>query len=113
MRASQAGPDRFLPMLKPTHRSGDAVSRRSGEQRDRPEPCESSCPADRPRPAGRQVEREPAGRAGEPPGKAEQPPPQRLRRDDPLTQADPGCPAGEVVSDHLHREPGPVGGELP
>jgi hypothetical protein len=40
-----------------------------------------------------------------------EPPPERLRRHDPLTETDPGGPAGEVMGDDLHREPGAIGGE--
>ena len=32
---------------------------------------------------------------------------------DPFTQADAGCPAGQVVRHHLYRQPGAVGGEAP
>ena len=46
------------------------------------------------------------------PGKTEQPPTQRLGRDDPFAKAKTGCPAGEVVGDDLDRQPGPVGGKL-
>src|SRR3972149_5280446 len=49
--------------------------------------------------------------AGEPPDEAEEPTPERLRRDDALAQAEPGGPAGEVVGHDLHGQPGPVGGE--
>ena len=84
---------------------------RSGEEWDRPEPLEGDGKADRPRPASWQVEPPPTSRASEPAGQAEQPSAQRLRRDDPLAQPDPGGPVGEVMGDDLHREPGPVGGE--
>ena len=86
--------------------------RTSGHERDRPEPGEGRAPADRPGPARRQVEREPAGRSGEPPDEAEQPTPEGLRRDDAFTQADPGGPAGEVMGDDLDRQPGAVRREL-
>jgi hypothetical protein len=59
-----------------------------------------------------QVQRDPAGRAGEPADEAEQPSAQRLGRDDPRTEADPGGPAGEVMGDDLDRQPRPVGREF-
>ena len=40
-----------------------------------------------------------------------EPPPERLRGHDPLTETDPRGPAGEVMGDDLHREPGAIGGE--
>ena len=57
------------------------------------------------------MERELTSRASEPPGESEEPPPERLGRDDPLGQPDPGRPASKVVGDHLDREPGAIGGE--
>jgi hypothetical protein len=57
------------------------------------------------------VEGEPTGRAGQPADEPEQPPAQRLGRDDPRTETDPGGPAGEVVSDDLDRQPGPIRSE--
>ena len=102
----------FLAGSRQPRSSGPAVRVRSREERDRPEPREGGSEADRPGPARRQVERETTGRSGEPASEAEHPTAERLRRDDPLTQADPGCPAGEVMGDDLDREPGPVGREL-
>ena len=54
---------------------------------------------------------EAARRAGEPSGQGEEPPPEGLGGHDLLTEADPRCPAGEVMSYHLDRQPGGVGGE--
>ena len=62
-------------------------------------------------PAAGQVERELAGGSGEPAGQTKEPPPERLRGHDPLTETDPRGPAGEVMGDDLHREPGAIGGE--
>ena len=56
---------------------------------------------------------QPACRAGEPPGQGEEPPPEGLGGHDPFAQADAGCPTGQVVRHHLHRQPGTVGGEAP
>ena len=52
-----------------------------------------------------------ACRAGDPSGQGEDPPPEGLGGHDLLTQADAGCPAGQVVRHHLYRQPGAVGGE--
>ena len=54
---------------------------------------------------------EQACRAGEPSGQGEEPSPEGLGGHDLLTQADAGCPAGQVVRHHLYRQPGGVGGE--
>ena len=54
---------------------------------------------------------EAAGRAGEPSGDREEPPPQGLGGDHLLAQTDARCPAGQVMGHHLHRQPGAVGGE--
>ncbi len=40
-------------------------------------------------------------------------PPEGFGGRDPFTQADAGCPAGQVVRHHLYRQPGAVGGEAP
>ena len=45
------------------------------------------------------------------PAQGEEPPPEGLGGHDLLTQADAGCPAGQVVRHHLYRQPGAVGGE--
>ena len=85
----------------------------SGGTRDRPERVQGGSEVDGPGPVGGQVEGDAAGRAGEPPGKAEEPPAEGFGRHDPLPEAEAGRPAGEVVGDHLDGKPGPVGGELP
>ena len=54
---------------------------------------------------------EAACRAGDASGQGEEPPPEGLGGHDLLTQADAGCPAGQVVGHHLYRQPGAVGGE--
>ena len=54
---------------------------------------------------------EAACRAGEASGQGEEPPPEGLGGHGLLTQADAGCPAGQVVGHHLYRQPGAVGGE--
>ena len=48
---------------------------------------------------------------GEPSGEGEVAPPERPGRHDALAEPQPRRPAGEVVRDHLHREPGRVRGE--
>ena len=64
-----------------------------------------------PRPALWQMQGEAACRAGEPSGQGEDPSSEGLGGHDLLTQADAGCPAGQVVGHRLYREPGAVGGE--
>ena len=56
---------------------------------------------------------EAACRAGEPSGQGEDPSSEGLGGHDLLTQADAGCPAGQVMRHHLNRQPGAVGGETP
>ena len=64
-----------------------------------------------PGPALGKMQGDPACRAGEPSGQGEDPPPEGLGGHDLLTQADAGCPAGQVVGHHLYRQPGTVGGK--
>ena len=52
-----------------------------------------------------------ACRAGDPSGQGKAPSSEGLGGHDLLTQADAGCPAGQVVRHHLYRQPGAVGGE--
>ena len=66
-----------------------------------------------PRPAPGEMQSEAARRASEPSGQGEDSPSERLGSRDPFTQADAGCPAGQVVGHHLYRQPGAVGGEAP
>ena len=54
-----------------------------------------------------------ACRAGDPPGQGEDPSSEGLGGHDPFTQADAGCPAGQVVGHRLDGQPGAVGGEAP
>ena len=54
---------------------------------------------------------QPACRAGDPSGQGKDPSSEGLGGHDLLTQADAGCPAGQVVGHHLYRQPGAVGGE--
>ena len=62
-------------------------------------------------PAPWQMQGQSACRAGESSGQGEDPSSERLGGHDLLTQADAGCPAGQVVRHHLYRQPGAVGGE--
>ena len=66
-----------------------------------------------PRPAPGEMQSEAARRAGDPSHQSEDPPPEGLGGHDLLTQADAGCPAGQVMRHHLDRQPGAVGGEAP
>ena len=54
---------------------------------------------------------EAACRAGEPSGQGEDPSSEGLGGHDLLTQADAGCPAGQVVGHRLGGQPSGVGGE--
>ena len=62
---------------------------------------------------------ETAGRAGDPSGQGEEPPPEGLGGRHLLTQSDARCRAGQVMRHHpvsstgqaLYRQPGAVGGE--
>ena len=83
----------------------------SGWEWNRSQPCQGATELGFPRPALGKMEGEPACRAGDPSGQGEDPPPEGLGGHDPFTQADAGCPAGQVVRHHLHRHPGGVGGE--
>ena len=60
-----------------------------------------------------QMQGEAAGRAGEPSGDREEPPPEGLGGYDLRTQTEPRGPAGQVMRQHLHRQPGGVGREAP
>ena len=64
-----------------------------------------------PGPALWQMQGEATGRAGEPSGEGEEPPPEGLGGYDLRTQTEPRRPASEVVRHHLDRQPGGVGGE--
>ena len=58
-----------------------------------------------------QIQSEAARRAGEPSGEGEEAASQGLGGHDLLAQTDARRPACQVVCDHLHRQPGAVGGE--
>ena len=58
-----------------------------------------------------EMQSETARRAGEPPGQGEEPPPEGLGGHYLLAQAEPRCPAGEVMRHHPYRQPSTVGGE--
>ena len=92
-------------------RMGQAPTAPSGRKWNGSQPCQGATELGFPRPALWQMEGEAACRAGEPPGQGEEPPPEGLGGHDLLTQADAGCPAGQVVGHHLYRQPGGVGGE--
>ena len=64
-----------------------------------------------PGPALGKMQSEAARRVGEPSGEGEEPPPEGLGGYDLLTQPEPRGPAGQVMRQHLHRQPGAVGGE--
>ena len=64
-----------------------------------------------PRPALGKMQGEAARRVGEPSGDREEPSPEGLGSYDLLTQTEPRRPASQVMRQHLHRQPGGVGGE--
>ena len=64
-----------------------------------------------PGPALGKMQGEPACRAGEPSGEREEAPPEGLGGGRRLSQTDARCPAGQVMGQHLHRQPGAVGSE--
>ena len=64
-----------------------------------------------PGPAPGKMQGQSACRAGDPSGPGKYPSSEGLGGHDLLTQADAGCPAGQVVRHHLYRQPGAVGGE--
>ena len=64
-----------------------------------------------PRPAPGKMQGQSACRAGGPAGQGKDPSSEGLGGHDLLTQADAGCPAGQVVRHHLYRQPGAVGGK--
>ena len=66
-----------------------------------------------PRPVLWKMQGQAACRAGDPPGQGEDPSSEGLGGHDPFTQADAGCPAGQVVGHRLDGQPGAVGGEAP
>ena len=59
------------------------------------------------------MQSESARRAGEPSGHREEASSEGLGGHQLLAQADAGCPTGQVVRHHLHRQQGAVGGEAP
>ena len=61
-----------------------------------------------PGPALGKMQSEAARRVGEPSGEGEEPPPEGLGGYDLLTQPEPRGPAGQVMRQHLHRQPGPL-----
>ena len=64
-----------------------------------------------PGPALGKMQGEAARRVGEPSGDRAEPPPEGLGGYDLRTQTDARGPAGQVMRQHLHRQPGGVGGE--
>ena len=85
----------------------------SGRKRNRSQPCQGAAELVFPGPMLWQMQSEAARRAGEPSRQSEEPPSEGLGGHDLLTQADAGCPAGQVMRHHLYRQPGAVGGEAP
>ena len=66
-----------------------------------------------PGPAPGKMQGQSACRAGDPSGQGKDPSSEGLGGHGLLTQADAGCPAGQVMRHHLYRQPGAVGGEAP
>ena len=94
--------------------AGGRVSGRqapSGGERQRSESSEGATELVFPGPALGKMQSEAARRAGEPSGEGEEASSEGLGGYDLLTQPEPRGPAGQVMRQHLHRQPGAVGGE--
>ena len=83
----------------------------SGREWQGTQPCQGESDLLSPRPMLGQMQGEVAGRVGEPSGQGEEASPQGLGGYQLLTETDARRPAGQVVGQHLHRQPGGVGGE--
>ena len=83
----------------------------SGGERQRSESSEGATELGFPGPTLGQMQSEAARRAGEPSGHGKEAASQGLGGHDLLAQTDARRPACQVVGDHLHRQPGGVGGE--
>ena len=73
--------------------------------------CQGATELGFPGPALGQMQSEASRRVGEPSGDREEPSPEGLGSYDLRTQTEPRGPAGQVMRQHLHRQPGAVGGE--
>ena len=80
----------------------------SGGERQRSESSEGATELGFPGPTLGQMQSEAARRAGEPSGHGKEAASQGLGGHDLLAQTDARRPAGQVVGDHLHRQPGPL-----
>ena len=83
----------------------------SGGERQRSESSEGATELGFPGPTLGQMQSEAARRAGEPSGHGKEAASQGLGGHDLLAQTDARRPACQVVGDHLHRQPGGVGGK--
>ena len=92
---------------------GQAPPAPSGRKRQGAQSSQCAAELGFPGPLLGQMQGEAACLAGEPSGQGEEPPPQGLGGHDLLTEPDARRPAGQVVRQHLHRQPGTVGGETP
>ena len=84
---------------------------RSGRERQGAQSSQGATELVFPGPALGKMRGEAARRAGEASGEGEEAPSEGLGGYDLLAQADARGPAGQVMSDDLHRQPGGVGGE--
>ena len=93
-------------------RGGIAWCRRGlGDQLDGSQVGQRVIEGGGPRPAFREVQGEPAGRAGQPAGHGQKAAAQGVGGDDGIALADAGGPAGHVVGQDVEAEPGRVGAE--
>ena len=83
----------------------------SGKEWNRSQPGQGATELGFPGPMLGQMQSKAAGRAGNPSRQTEEASSEGLGGHDLLTQADPRCPAGQVVGHHLYRQPSAVGGE--
>ena len=90
---------------------GQAPTAPSGRRWQGSQSSEGATELGFPGPALGKMQGEVARRVGEASGHREEPPPQGLGGYDLLAQTEPRGPAGQVMRQHLHRQPGGVGGE--
>ena len=92
---------------------GSVAGWQSGGEWNGSQPCQGATELGFPRPMLGKMQGKAARRSGDPSHQSEEPPSEGFGGRDPFTQADAGCPAGQVVRHHLYRQPGAVGGEAP
>ena len=92
---------------------GSVACWRSGWEWNGSQPGQGATELLLPGPAPGKMQGQSACRAGDPSGEREDPTAEGLGGHDPFTQADAGCPAGQVVRHHLYRQPVPLAAKRP